>query len=311
MKPAASLAATFAVTVTVSLGGCQCNPGIPDAPEEETQETAKPDTAAPHTGETGTPPIQGPCTLTEAEPNNSPADAMLLPTDEYLCGGFDGPVDLDTYRVELAEEGWLGVFVDAQIRGSLADVGVTVTAAGFGVERQDDDTTRDAHLIFPAPQGSYDVLLYDNNLLGGEDFFYELVVSVAKKPVLENATEIEPNDSSDTAMAVTDGMVLLANLEEQNAFDWYRVDVPAGSHAITIDMLAYTAGSPGDFTIFAYPNGLDADPRVVGSRPTGGRDPLLTLASAGNTSVWFRVEEVNGKGGPGYWYALQVEVEAE
>ncbi len=308
MKPVASLALG---AIAVSLSGCQCRPGLPDPDTETTEETSKPDTAG-STGETGTPPVQGPCTLTEVEPNNSTVDAMPLPTDEYLCGGFGGAADFDYYAVELAEDAWLGVFVDAQIRGSLADVTVTVTdEGGFGVERQDDDSSRDSHLIFPAPPGSYDVWLFDKNLLGGEDFFYELVVSVAKAPILENTTELEPNDTSDTAMALTDGMVVLAGMKENNESDWFRVDVPAGNHAVTVDLVGYTAGSPGDYTIFYYAKGLEAAPNTIGSRPTGGRDPLLTFDSAGNTSVWFRVEEFNGKGGPGYWYALQVNVEAE
>ena len=80
---------------------------------------------------------------------------------------------------------------------------------------------------------------------------------------------------------------------------------------MTLDLVGYTVGSPGDFTIFSYADGVENAAKVVYSRPTGGRDPLATVVSGGDAPLWFRVEEVNGKGGTGYWYALKVSVEAE
>jgi hypothetical protein len=294
-------------------GGCTCRPDIPVEQTETPDETGAADTAPTRTGDTAPPPPVGPCALFEVEPNGTVAEAFALPTDRYLCGAFDAAADFDYYAVELASDGWLGVYVDAQIRGSLADVTLAVTSdVGVGVERGDDEATRDAHLLFPAPAGRYTVLLLDANFQGDTaSFFYELVATVAKKPVDETGVEHEPNGTSDLAQTVRDGDLLLGASDDANDVDWYAIDVPAGPHRVVLDLDGYALGSPGNFTVWTYPDGLIGNPRVTANGLGGaGFDPYAEVDSSGNERLYVRVEEALGKGGLGWWYALSVRVEA-
>ncbi|MBA2321244.1 MAG: hypothetical protein H0V89_08815 [Deltaproteobacteria bacterium] len=302
------------VASLVLLAGCQCKPVLPDDPSED-EDTSQPDTAPPpHTGDTAPPTVAGPCTITEVEPNNAPSDAMPLPLDTYLCGEFGAPLDLDTYTIELPEDGWLGVYFDAEIRGSFADGVISLTSEenGIGAERDNDDDSRDAHVVIPAPAGTYTAVIIERNFNGDESqYFYELVASVAKDPFEGDAAEAEPNDTSETANLVSSGQRVEGLIGEPADQDWYKVLVPAGRHTVVVDVDAYGLGSPTDLSVYAYENGVDAAPLTVAFGLAGaGADPYWSYVSSGNETLWFRLEEGNNSGGSAWWYGFVLTVEA-
>jgi hypothetical protein len=294
--------------------GCQCKPQIPDATDRE-DETGEQDTTRRHTGDTAPPPLAGPCSIEEVEPNDADGAAMTLPLESYLCGDFERPGDFDRYQVVLPDDGWLGVYVDAQSRGSFADAVVAVQGPSLGAERDNDgegSAARDAHLVIPAPAGTYELLLIEFNLNGNEtDYFYELLATVAKDPFLGTTAEVEPNGTSGEATVVASGDRVEAVLEAGADQDWYQVAVPGGRHTVTVDVEAYDVGSPANVTLFAYEAGVAGAPRAVPSGVGGaGFDPYWTFESDGNETLWFRIEEDLSKGGPAWWYGFVVTVEA-
>jgi hypothetical protein len=296
----------------LALAGCQCRPQIPDA-DGDKRDTAKEDTAPPpHTGDTA-PPVTGPCTIAEIEPNNAPGEAMDLPLETYLCGEFATALDFDNFTVVLPEDAWLGVYADAALRGSFADVILTVTSdVGIAASRDSDDEIRDSHLVFPALAGTYSVLVNDENFNGGdEDWFYELVATVAKDPFLGNKVETEPNDESATAVTVRDGDRVEGVIGAVADPDWYLIAVPAGKHHVVVDVEAYSLGAPTNLTLTAYENGLASGPLVVAQGLGGAiRDPYWEYDSNGNETLWFRLDEVTSHGGSAWWYGFTVTVEA-
>jgi hypothetical protein len=293
---------------TILLGGCECRPSL-DSHTPPPDDTAKPDTTPPP-GDSGAANLDGPCTLDEVEPDDFEASAMVIPTDVYLCGDFSKPADSDYFAITLAEDGWLGVYVDAQTRGSLADVLATVTNdADISAFRDDDDLSRDAHLLFPASAGTYSIWLQDENLAGGAGYDYELVASVAKPPVVPTKSEVEPNDDDETAMRVSDGDVILGGTGGTNDQDWYAIVVPVGSRTLVLDVDAYSLGAPGDYTVWLYEYGPSVSASEYANDLDGGKDPYVAYQSAGDETLYFRVTEQKLKGGPAYWYAIRVSLE--
>ncbi len=302
-----------AVAALLIASGCQCKPAIPDD-HQDPDDTATEDTAPPpETGDTGPEPVAGPCTLTEVEPNDLPENEMALPLETYVCGEFSTGADFDRYRVVLEEDGWLGLYVDAALRGSFADVLLTVTSdVGASAERDDDDAICDAHLVVPAPAGTYSLFVVEQNLAGGEEFFYELLATVAKDPFAETSSEVEPNGDSGAASVVAGGQQVAGRIDSVGDQDWFKILVPAGKQHVVVDVEAYGLGSPANLTLFAYEAGLGQGPRAVANGLAGnGTDPYWSFDSNGNETLWFRLEELGSKGGSAWWYGLVVTVEAQ
>ena len=74
-------------------------------------------------GETGDPDNLR-CPQLEEEPNNYVSQDIEL--EQWLCGDFEKLIDLDNYRLTIAEDGWLKIWGRAASIGSTTDLMVTI-----------------------------------------------------------------------------------------------------------------------------------------------------------------------------------------
>lgn len=288
--------------------GCNCR-GLP----EDTSDTEEPvDETADTAPDTGVEPR---CGWPEVEPNNQLADANELPLETWACGRFDTVGDGDQWRATTTDDGWLNVRIRSQAIGSPADPMLIITAPGGSVlERVTDDQSRDVTLMFPAPAGVYAVLARDRNGQGGDAYDYDLLASLGKAPL--EWSLVEPLASNDARLDATPlplGARLFGFIDAPLDNDWYRVDVPPGRRSLDVRIEAFAFGSPAD-TQFLVNNAAgnvlpncSVNGCLFRSGPTGERDPVATLISQGDESLYLRVSEQASRGGAAYWYVISVE----
>jgi hypothetical protein len=315
----------FVATTLLIAQGCQCQPGLPGDTKEQEAQTEEIDSVPPATGDTGPPK---PCAIPELEPNDSIDIAQELPMERKACGDFEEPLDLDFWRFELPEDGWIGVRVDAVHLGSIADVHVIVTSdVGVNAGREDNEDNTDATLLFPALAGSYDILIADQAGNGAEErYHYELLATWDKEPVDWTERDLGTNTNAGAAQVVADGARVLGAVDDPTliAEDWYVIDVPSGKHTLLVSVDAFRMGSPGDFSVFLYNEDLEAlplgckdscsSPGCVECEFAVGvvdqeRDPIAEYDSPGNELVFIRIREADNRVGFAYWYAMDVSLE--
>lgn len=316
----------LAVVATLWLTGCTCRPELPE-PTEPTETDTQPTGSTGSTGDTAPPP---PCPVPEIEPNDSVNEPTPLPMERRACGLVEAPLDLDVWEFVLEHDAWLAIEVEAA-DGSIADMTALLTprVGAWAATRADDPESKDVHLTFPAPAGTYALTVSEQTFAGGDRYDYDLLVSEAKSPVEYTREEVEPNDTQPAAEVVADGDVILGTIDGNGALadlDWFRVDVPAGKHTLTVDLDAYDLGSAADLTVRLYDQALT--PLPLGCRdPCGGPactpcafeggiqgvefDPLAVLESAGGETLYVQVLEDGSREGPASWYAMTIRLEGE
>ena len=323
-----------AVALWSGASACSCNPELPDdPPDTTTEDTSRP--PPPDTQDTGPEPD---CAVPEIEPNNTDAEATLLPKETLGCGTIDAPLDIDNFVTEVDEEGWLSITTAARSIGSIADIQLFLNPPeGSATFRQDDEGTTDASLLFPGTVGTWRIQVSEQQFSGGEDFFYWVSVSTAKAPVEWDRGEVEPNDGLPDAMLVADGDSVFGDMDESGDGDWYRIDVPdidldgdgnPDKHTITVSVDGYTYGSAGDFSLWRtdaagvlQPPGCDdniddgvpidevaCEIRAPAIDPAV-HDPVMEFDSVGGETVYIKLDEQMFHSGPHTWYVIRFSVE--
>ncbi len=275
-------------------------------------------------GDSGTPVDSvpaPPCAVPEQEPNDSVAEANALPLELKGCGVFAAPGDFDVFATEVDEEGWLAVGAVAKRIGSFADVQMVLTPpTGSAAIRVDDEGTTDASLLFPSTVGTWTIQLAEQNFNGGDNYFYEVIASIAKAPVEWTASEVEPNDDLATAMPVAPGDAVFGDMGGNLDGDWFRIDVPPGKHELVVDVTAYAEGSAGDFVLYLSDAGGNLLP--MGCNPsttcaTRGdpvdpalHDPVLSWTSDGNEQLFVKIAEEGFQWGRHTWYVIAFSLES-
>ncbi|MEZ4318081.1 MAG: hypothetical protein R3F61_11275 [Myxococcota bacterium] len=293
--------------------GCHCRPD-PSVPDTDADDTSRPRDTAPE--DTGPEP---PCALPESEPNNSGPEADLLPLEIEACGQFRAPGDSDFWSVELTEESWLGIRVDARENGSFANPAVVLSATdGLAVLRSDGSETADVHLLFPTVARDFTLLVLEENQQGdvGQRYFYDVIATVQKAPREWTRVELEPNDARADAVPVLDGDAVFGVIEDNDDGDYYRIDVPVGRHTLRVSVDAFDMGSPAD-TVLYLQNAAGMSPicptsaGCVFARGEVGfeRDPSFEFTSEGDETLYVRVLPETGLGSPVHWYVLDVALE--
>lgn len=291
--------------------GCEaCRPDVVPVDTGESDTDTNPvdtDTTVP---DTDVPP---PCAQPEIEPNGlDEPNAIVM--EQYACGTFDPIYDVDARTVEVPRAMWLRVRVDARSIGRADPIVILSSADGQtaqGSER--DDGFEDPLLVFPTDATRWTVLVTDEAGQGGPDNFpYQLMVAEAKAPVEYDATESESEHSSaEIAQPLAFGTTVFGDMEGTFASDWYSMSIPAGKQTLTVTVEAFSAGSPGDFSVALY----DADGTQVATAAVGEHgwehDPWLQYTSGGSETLYLRVAEATGRTGRAYWYTAQVSVEGE
>lgn len=298
-----------------------CDPGLPTDDKDDTQDTPvdtdRPDTVDP----TDTAPTP-PCTLPESEPNNGLDLANALPMDVQACGVFDLTTDADFWVFDMVEEGWVGVDVDAFAIGSDANVSLSLSSGdgqvAFGISQF--TWLPDVRVRFPSPPDSYTAIV--RQVVGesatagqGEDYFYDLRATSTKPPLdwdlVEDANEARTSPHRIVVGTTGPGGKRVFGTAESAADqDWFRIDVPSGSHRVTLDVDAHAFGSVGDFAL----RRVDGSGTVLETRTRGevsaDIDAWMQFDVSGPEAVIVQVLEEDAHHGRPFWYTLRVDVEA-
>jgi hypothetical protein len=122
----------------------------------------------------------------ESEPNNSRDTASpLAPASTILAGGFDGPSDVDWYRLSAAQPAALLITGRTRELGSPCDLVLSLHGADGGKLGESDDAgLRDAELAAQLPAaGDYFLKVTELAERGGPDWTYALDVFHGHKAV--------------------------------------------------------------------------------------------------------------------------------
>ncbi len=283
--------------------GCSCEPELPNPPPDaDTEEPPETDSV-----DTGPEP---PCDYPEVEPNDAAGLGLALGLGHEGCGWLDPAADLDEWRLTLPQDDWLSIKVNAQLLGSLADVRLLVEGVGGAVLQRDDGATNDPTLVFPAVAGAWTLRLVDENLQGGDRYFYTVRPDIAKSPVEWTDEEIEPNDLPATASLVIDGTIVFGVLDtfDIDTFRFVVPGLPGEPVRAEFTVVGYALGSPADAAMTLYDSGLSVLEESSIGVSAADRDPILVASLSGGDTVYLSVTEQFGQGGSAYWYQLTVEV---
>jgi len=295
------------------VGGAACGRSLPIPTDGTTPVVEPPPDTWATTGETGAPP---PCATPEVEPNEAGGSATPLPLERPGCGVLTEN-DRDAFGFVVDDPGWLSIEVERS-DGSTADLELTVDGPdGLRVDKFDDTESTDVTLKFQAVRGDYVAVVSEEEGRGGDAYTYEVLVSEAKAPVEWTLLEVEPNDTSGTAQALTGDEVSVYGTFEGNAEladrDWFELQIPGGEHALHVDVDAFTYGAAGDVKL-EIRDEADALLRTMTDRVEGGQrenDPRGTYQSPGDETIRIQVLEEDGIDGPAHWYVLHLRLEAQ
>lgn len=215
-------------------------------------------------------------TLLEKEPNDTPAQATVVPVPAVVSGQFqrsDGSPDSDTdfYRFHADAGQRLLIDVQCQAVGSQADATVALLDANGKTLMANDDTNgRDPHLDFTAPQaGDYLLRVRESTGRSAPDLVYRLLMLPPPLPGYALAVETRGR-----VIGQGDSLALEVSVE-RDRFD-----------------------GPVTLTVTDLPDGVTAAPVVV---PPGVSRGLLVLSARTNAALGsFRLQilgttQVNGQ----------------
>lgn len=292
---------TLALLLIAGCRGCDgCGADLPDTSDtDDTEDT-----------DTDTDTEAARCEVPEAEPNDAFAQATPIALEEEGCGDISRPFDLDNWTFTTDMPMWLGVYVEAAGVGSFADVAVVLDDGEGGVtEARDSQASEDVALVIPVEAGTWNLLVTDQQTLGGEQgYYYDLLVTEDKEPVEWTAEEAESNDDLVDAHVLADEDRVFGTIAPRFDDDWYRVDVPTGPHTVTVWIEAYAWGSPANLVMELYGDAGALQDTVWDGENGWEKDPWASFDSDGDESWTFRLEEQDDRGGSTYWYVLGVDV---
>jgi len=259
-----------------------------------------------------------PCPVMELEPNGTFEEAQYIPMETWFCGDFHETADLDVFEFDFPEEGWLKVWVRAQDLGSTADVLVSITHGSDTALSTFFGESTDPVLVVPVKEGMTISAAVQEQYNGfGDNHFWETMFSQIKVPVEYNLLEIDENNNGMVnGQAIASGDRVLGIIDSNYDRDWYHLELPEGTHDITLSIEANQHGSPIDAMIYLYPPEVLEDPDVgyVKYRNHGlnpnSTDPYLTY-TADRGGVWgVQIKTFNSSGSDFYWYLLNVDVDS-
>jgi hypothetical protein len=241
--------------------------------------------------------------VTEAEPNNAPADAQALEGSRLVVNGVLGRSgDIDTYSIKLDAGQTLVASLEANRRlGSDMDgLLQIVSPAGFVLEQNDEYHDLDPQIVFTATEeGTYLVRTFAFpatptsriGFAGDEAYVYRLTLTTGgfvdhawPMAVTRNGTpqlQLEgwnlPDDAHSVAAAhVDDSTARFAHPELANT-----IDVPLEPHATAIE------AEPNEL---ANPNDLPLPTTMTGRIDSAGDVDVYRFRAAKGQAVRFEVE---------------------
>ena len=170
----------------------------------------------------------------------------------------------------------------------------------------------DPEIRFKASQtGMHTIQIKDLNFEGGPRHFFLLKLDRAMKqfPLLTDLVpekalpfvrEIEPNSNQNQAQNVAVPSRLSGGFDQTNDVDWFRLEVK--SRRVLIVGASRSIGSPANLWLrLVNSEGV----KIVDASPALPLEIVLS-APIPAEAVFLRVEELNGLGGPGFDYALDL-----
>lgn len=306
--------------LTLLIGCNRCQPGglpsnnnqLDTGPTDTSQptDTSPLDDSGPT--DTGPPP---PCAHPEVEPHTI-VTPESIEMETWVCGTFGESTDVDIFTVK-APAGWVRIQSVAASLGSNADTQVISTDDDndYTLYQEGSYGSTDAVATFRLPD-SRDVLvqLRDSYAGYGDDYTWQMMVSEVKEPVPWTVEEVESNNTSGAAQALTTGDAVYATISRASDVDWYSFAVPAGRVDLALRIDAYRYGSAADTEFTLYDQTGAKYQRVVNAPGDGfDYDPKLD-ASVEGEGVWtLEVKFQDGVGNPAQgsdaiWYVLGLQI---
>lgn len=310
----------LALTACSAIRSC-CTPGIPNPPDPEDDSQDEHESSS-DTGDT-TPPVDTtpppPCAQPEVEPNYSESTATHIALEQYACGIFNDATDFDTFTFS-APASWLEIDVNAAERGSAAYPILTLESdGGLAASSTRSMSSTDPYLLVPLPAPDDWVMRLTDAYRGyGEDFDYQVLVSVSKAPMEWGQFEIDQHDDINLSQEVTADVPIFGYAQNSTDFDWYHFRTPSGRNLIRVAVHAHNFGSPLDPRLQLYFANVDEDTGTLtgvlqqtidDNTQSSGLDPLLERVSDGDEDWYFKVRYTpSTQFGDLYWYVLDVQV---
>ena len=285
-------------------------------PSSEPSEDSPPEDTAEDTAENFDLP---PCPVMEVEPNGTYDDAQYIPMETWFCGEFSEPVDLDVFDFDFPEEGWLKVWIRAQDLGSTADTLVSIKNGTNTALSTFNGESTDPLLVVPVKEAMTISAAIQEQYNGfGENHFWEALFTQVKPPIEYNMIETEEsNNGMVEGQLVESGDRVFGTIENNYDRDWYLLELPEGTHNLTLSVEANQFGSPIDAMIYLYPPEALIDPeasyakyRNHGLNPNS-TDPYLTYTTSQAGTWGIQIKTFNNSGSDFYWYVLDVHVELQ
>jgi hypothetical protein len=297
---------------------CWVMPPLPQVNESDAKSDTG-DTDEPEdTGDTGEPidppPYVG-CTWPEQEPNNYVTAPNPLDLEEWACGVLGTPFDSDYFTFEVESDAWIRVWLRGSEILTNADPRAFILddRGEFTATLEDGYLTSDIDNTFKLdqPRTMYLAVLEQNGLYG-EDYEWEMRVSVVKPPTTYNAEEVEDNDSRASANTIEDGTRIFGRVEYISRYDYFSLDVEGEKSAVDLEIEAFRFGSPLNAEVVVEdPSGTE----IVRTSYTGSSlDPQISFTALDPGEYIVRVgvccEDVAAPSHAGlpYWYVLSTTV---
>ncbi len=297
---------------------CWVLPPLPQVdqpdPRVDTGETDEVvDSAEPQ--DSGDPPPYVGCTWPEDEPNNQVTSPNPLALEEWACGVLGEPFDNDYFSFEVDSDAWIRVW----LRGS--EILTNADPRAFILDEEGDFTAtlEDGYLTsdidntfkLDQPRDMYIAVLEQGGLYG-DDYEWEMRVSVVKPPVTWNTEEVEDNDSRADANVIADGSRVFGRVEYIARYDYFVLTVDDEKSAVTIDVESFRFGSPLNAELLIEdPDGEEVLKEAYsGSTP----DPQVSFTAMQTGDYIVRVgaccedSSAPRHAGLPYWYVLSVGV---
>lgn len=309
------------VLFLISCKGCMSCWVMPPLPQVDPSD-AKSDTGEVEeeeepedTGDTADPPPYVGCTWPEDEPNNYVTAPNELGMEEWACGVLDTAFDNDYFTFDVDSDAWLRVWLRGSEILTNADPRAFVLdeRGEFTATLEDGYLTSDIDNTFKLdePRTMYLAVLEQNGLFG-DDYEWEMRVSVVKPPTTWNAEEVEDNDSTATANVIEDGTRIFGRVEYISRYDYYSLTIDDEKSAVDLELEAFRFGSPlnaevvvrdpaGEELVRTAYSGSSPDPQVSFT----AMDPGEYIVRVGSCC-----EDDSGPSHAGlpYWYVLSTTV---
>ena len=255
--------------------------------------------------------------INAAETNSIMASAQLIKMPLAVEGACRAE-GYSYFKFEAGKGQRISLDVVARRLGSPLDPLIRVLdPAGRELAYLDDSPGQDGdcQLIFTAPsKGMYFVELRDTVYGGGPGHRYrlrmgrfplapwrfpELVSSDNRAPRLVLG---EPNDTPEKSLKVALPAMVSGRFEKAKDQDWIEFGAAKGDRLV-ISGWSRALGSACDVALALF----NADGKQLASSPAGEGDPITftnTIAVEGTYRL--RVQELNGLGGPGFFYRVEI-----